>query len=93
MSFGNKSRFRQRVESPARFSSNDPAPGKVDNSYLFAHDSTTRLIKKFFMYKLMGSNLFIDYSLGMMKLAYKLLGVRATNWIVHNTVGDILTGG
>jgi hypothetical protein len=32
----------------------------VDNSYLFKHDSTPRLIKKYFMYKFMGSNFFIN---------------------------------
>jgi len=64
-----------------------------DNSYLFAHDSTPRLIKKFFMYKFMGSNFFINHSLNAVLLSYKVLGVNLTNWCINNSVGDILTGG
>jgi hypothetical protein len=51
------------------------------------------LIKKFFMYKFMGSNFFINQSLRAVLLSYKVLGVNLTNWCIHNTVGDILTGG
>jgi len=32
-------------------------------SSIFAKDSTPELIKKYFVYKLMGSNLFINHSL------------------------------
>jgi len=75
----------------AQFSSKNEGP--QDNSYLFAHDSTPRLIKKFFMYKFMGSNFFINQSLRAVMLSYKILGINLTNWCIHNSVGDILTGG
>ena len=45
------------------------------------------------MYKFMGSNFFINQSLRAVLLSYKVLGVNLTNWCIHNTVGDILTGG
>ena len=41
----------------------------------------------------MGSNLFIDYSLGMMNLAYKICGVRVTNYIINKSVGSLFTSG
>ena len=59
----------------------------------FEEDSTFTLIKKFFIYKVMGSNLFINYSLGGMKLCYRLFGVRFTNAVIENTAGTIFTGG
>lgn len=60
---------------------------------IFAKDTTPELIKKFFVYKLMGSNLFINYSLGLMNLAYKSLGVRATNFVINKSVGSLFTSG
>lgn len=45
------------------------------------------------MYKFMGSNFFINQSLRAVLLSYKVLGVNLTNWFIHNSVGDILTGG
>ena len=60
---------------------------------IFAKDSTTALIKKFFVYKLMGSNLFINHSLGLMNLAYKCFGVRATNFVINKSVGSLFTAG
>jgi hypothetical protein len=45
------------------------------------------------MYKFMGSDFFINQSFNMVRFCYKILGVKLTNWCIHNTVGDILTGG
>ena len=42
---------------------------------------------------MMGSNLFINYSLLGMRLSYKLLGVKLTNLAVEKTCGSIFTGG
>lgn len=56
-------------------------------------DSTFSLMKKFAIYKMMGSDLFINYSLMGMHLSYKLLGVKLTNLAIENTCGSIFTGG
>ena len=42
---------------------------------------------------MMGSNLFINYSLMGIRTAYKLLGTRLTNLAVESTAGSIFTGG
>ena len=60
---------------------------------MFAADSTPELIKKYFIYKMMGSNLFIDYALGGLKVAYKLCGMRLTNLLIEKSAGTIFTGG
>lgn len=62
-------------------------------SSIFAKDSTPELIKKYFVYKLMGSNLFINHSLGLMTLAYKSFGIRATNFVINKSVGSLFTSG
>ena len=59
----------------------------------FKHDSTFELVKKYFIYKVMGSNVFINYSLMGMNMAYKLLGVKFTNLVIEQTAGSIFTGG
>ena len=59
----------------------------------FRHDSTLTLIKKFLVYKLMGSNLFINYSLAGLNFSYRVFGMRLTNKVVQNTSGEIFTGG
>lgn len=41
----------------------------------------------------MGSNLFIDYALGGLKVAYKLCGVKLTNLLIEQSAGTIFTGG
>jgi hypothetical protein len=41
----------------------------------------------------MGSNLFINYSLGLMNLCYKIFGVRITNFAINKTVGSLFTSG
>ena len=51
------------------------------------------LLKKFFIYKMMSSNLFINYSLVSMNFSYKLFGVRLTNSVIERTAGSIFTGG
>lgn len=50
-------------------------------------------MKKFFVYKLMGSDIFINHSLSMMNLSYKVLGVRLTNFAINNSVGSLFTAG
>lgn len=42
---------------------------------------------------MMASNLFINYSLTGMKVAYKLLGIKITNKIIESTAASIFTGG
>lgn len=64
-----------------------------DATSAFKHDSTFTLIKKFFIYKVMGSNLFINYSLSGMTYAYRLLGIKLTNTVIEQTAGSIFTGG
>ena len=59
----------------------------------FRHDSTFGLVKKLFIYKIMGSNLCINYSLMGMNVAYRLLGVKFTNLVIERTAGSIFTGG
>jgi len=59
----------------------------------FAADSTYTLVKKLAIYKMMGSNLFIDYSLMGIKAAYKVLGKRLVNFAIESTAGNIFTGG
>ena len=59
----------------------------------FDKDSTFLLIKKYCIYKMMGSNFFINYSLGGMKVAYGILGKVITNWIIEASAGSIFTGG
>ena len=46
-----------------------------------------------FIYKMMSSNLFINYSLSGMKLAYRIIGIRFTNFLIESTAGWIFTGG
>lgn len=41
----------------------------------------------------MASNFFINYSLNMMELCYKTLGVAPTNYCINNSVGSIFTSG
>lgn len=59
----------------------------------FRHDSTFELVKKYVIYKTMGSNVFINYSLMGMNVAYKLLGIKFTNLLIERTAGSIFTGG
>lgn len=45
------------------------------------------------VYKLMGSDLFLNNSVQMMHLAYKILGIPPTNFGINNTVGSLFTSG
>jgi len=42
---------------------------------------------------MMASNVFINYSLGGMKVAYRLLGIKLTNRLIESTAASIFTGG
>ena len=41
----------------------------------------------------MGSNIFVNHALTVMKLAYKILGVPPTNLAINSSVGDLFTSG
>jgi len=60
---------------------------------IFARESTGGLMKKFLVYKLMGSNLFINHSLTFMNLCYKIFGTRLTNLGVNMSVASMFTSG
>ena len=60
---------------------------------IFARDSTTGLIKKYFVYKLMGSNFFVNHALTAMKFCYRVLGIPPTNLMINTSVGDLFTSG
>ncbi|CDW89143.1 proline oxidase [Stylonychia lemnae] len=60
---------------------------------IFEKDSTFGLVKKLFIYKMMSSNLFINYSLGVMNMMYKIWGVRLTNFLINKTAGEVFTSG
>ena len=62
-------------------------------SSIFAQDSTTVLLKKFMVYKLMGSDLFINHALTMMNLSYRVFGIRPTNFVINQSVGSLFTAG
>ena len=66
---------------------------KAPSGSVFSQDSTATLIKKFFVYKLMGSDLFINHSLTLVELAYKILGVKLTNFAVNKSVASLFTSG
>jgi len=60
---------------------------------VFAHESTFELVKKLFIYRMMGSNLFINHSLMGIQLSYRLFGKRITNWAIESTAASVFTGG
>ena len=51
------------------------------------------LVKKFMIYKLMGSDFFINYSLGMMTTCYRVMGIPVTNKAINTSVGTLFTSG
>jgi hypothetical protein len=59
----------------------------------FDSDSTPLLIKKYLIYKIMGSNMFINYSMLGMTTSYKLFGIKLTNFVINRSVGSIFTSG
>jgi hypothetical protein len=66
-------------------------PSSDQNPFRF--DSTFGLCKKFVIYKMMASNIFINYSLAGMQVAYRLLGIKITNRLIESTAASIFTGG
>lgn len=50
-------------------------------------------MKKYFIYKTMGSDLFINHAMTGMNLFYKVFGTRITNFIVNKSAGEIFTSG
>lgn len=60
---------------------------------MFASDSTPLLVKKLLIYKLMGSDLFINHSLGLMTTCYQVLGIPLTNMAINTSVGTLFTSG
>ena len=60
---------------------------------IFAFDSTFLLMKKFFVYKLMGSDLFINHALTGMDWSYRVLGKTLTNFGINVSVGSLFTAG
>lgn len=71
-----------------------PAPqGAMPPKSVFENDSTPNLMKKYIVYKLMGSNLFLNHSLGLMNMCYKLLGIRVTNFAINKSVASLFTSG
>ncbi len=65
----------------------------TESKSYFADDSTFTLCKKLAIYKMMGSNLFINYSLMGINAAYKVFGTRLTNFAIENTAASVFTGG
>ena len=69
-------------------------PAEIDTAKgVFAHDSTFTLVKKLMIYKMMGSNIFINYSLMGINMAYKVFGTRFTNSLIESTASSVFTGG
>ena len=60
---------------------------------VFSYDSTFTLCKKLLIYKMMGSNTFINHSLTGINASYKLLGTSLTNYVIENTAASVFTGG
>ena len=80
-----KAQLAADVEQSAAAANDEVSP--------FRYDSTFTLLKKFFIYKMMSSNFFINYSLLGMNLSYKLFGITLTNTVIEKTAGSIFTGG
>jgi hypothetical protein len=45
------------------------------------------------IYKMMSSNLFINYSLSAMTIAYRIIGTTLTNKLIESTASSVFTGG
>ena len=72
---------------------NDSNGAELAAKSAFKYDTTFCLVKKLFIYKIMGSNFFINYSLMGMNVAYRTLGINLTNFAIEQTAGSIFTGG
>jgi hypothetical protein len=70
----------------------DLAAAPVPTS-VFASDSTPLLVKKYMIYKLMGSDIFINHALGVMTTCYQVLGIPVTNKAINTSVGTLFTSG
>jgi hypothetical protein len=81
-----------KTQDPHPFEHGLPLDTKPKES-AFKFDTTFTLIKKMVIYRMMSSNLFINYSLTGMSLAYRLIGIKVTNKIIESTAGSIFTGG
>jgi len=51
------------------------------------------LAKKLMIYKMMGSDIFINNAIPLMNLTFKLLGQRASSILVNQTAGSVFTSG
>lgn len=60
---------------------------------IFQSESTVHLIKKLMVYKLMGSDVFLNHSLNLVNTSYNVLGISTTNSVVNNSVGRIFISG
>ena len=60
---------------------------------VFANESTPSLLRKYLMGRTMSSNFFINNSLKMMNMSYKIIGVKATNFFIDKTYGAVYTSG
>jgi virulence-associated protein VapD len=60
---------------------------------MFEKDSTYLLAKKFMVYKLMGTNIFLNHALTGLQIAYRAMGLRLTNFLINRSVGSIFTSG
>ena len=86
------------IHKPARNPANPPRPSTITSpeeemAKVFAEDSTFMLIKKYMIYKMMSSNIFINHALRAMMLSYKLFGTTLTNALINKTAGEIFTSG
>ena len=70
-----------------------PEQPQAEEKSVFARDSTFELCRKLFVYKMMGSNVFINYSLMGINVAYKVFGKKLTNFAIENTAASLFTGG
>lgn len=60
---------------------------------IFSEESTYNLIKKFVVYKMMGSDMFINHSLRLVNSCYSVLGISTTNTVVNNSFGQLFISG
>jgi len=50
-------------------------------------------VKKLCIYRVMSSDLFINYSLPTMRLLYKVFGTKLTNVLINKSAGEVFTSG
>ena len=86
-------RHSYQSQIPRVVAHEEPTPAASAENSVFSYDSTFTLCKKLMIYKMMGSNLFINYSLMGINVAYKVLGTKLTNFAIENTAASVFTGG